>query len=88
MRVSGGALGMAATSGIEGASGGVAVIAGGLANDLSIIIAVVAFFVGRLHFRNSCWKVKVALRCWVFVGWRAFDLKGPFKSAFSLRLRS
>jgi hypothetical protein len=85
MRVSGGAVGMAAASGIEGASGGVAVIAGGLANDWSITIAV---FVGRLHFQNSCWKVKVALRCWVFVGWRAFDLKGPFKSAFSLRLRS
>jgi hypothetical protein len=45
--------------------------ASGLAGDWSVSIAVVTFFVGRLHLRNSWWKVKVALR-WVFVGERLF----------------
>ncbi len=52
MGASGSALDMAATSGTAGASGGVAVIAGGLANDSSIFITVVAFFVGGLHLRK------------------------------------
>ncbi len=66
MGASGGVLGKAATSGIAVASGGVAVIASGLAINFGVFIAVVAIVVGRLHFRNSCWKDKMVLR-WVLL---------------------